>query len=162
MSISTTNEAEAHLSNNLDLLNTKNCTQHTLKIYSQTNQFLSQWNSWNCSIVFFATAKSWYASYSRREGLQNKVHVREGGFKIGKCSCEQLGGGVEMLTDAHMGKGGVKICSNHAHVVYGRSLSMLNAFLKISIFLHNWASDWFHLLLTVSKPATSILIHILR
>ena len=27
-----------------------------------------------------------------------------------------------MLTDAHMGEGGVKICSNHAHVVYGRSL----------------------------------------
>ena len=29
---------------------------------------------------------------------------------------------VEMLTDAHMGEGGVKNCSNHAHVVYGRSL----------------------------------------
>jgi hypothetical protein len=54
-----------------------------------------------------------------------------------------------MLTDAHMGEGGVKICSNNAHVVYGRSLSMLNALLKISIFPHNWASDWFHLLLTV-------------
>ena len=26
-----------------------------------------------------------------------------------------------MLTDAHMGEGEVKICSNHAHVVYGRS-----------------------------------------
>ena len=29
-----------------------------------------------------------------------------------------------MLTDAHMGEGGVKNCSNHAHVVYGRSLSI--------------------------------------
>ena len=50
----------------------KNHTQQTLEISLQTNQFLSQWNSWNCSIVFFATAKSWYASYSQREGLQNR------------------------------------------------------------------------------------------
>ena len=57
----------------------KNYTQHTLEISLQTNQFLSQWNNWNCSIEFFATTKSWYASYSWREGLQNKVHVREGG-----------------------------------------------------------------------------------
>ena len=60
----------------------KNYTQHTLEISLQTNQFLSQWNNWNCSIEFFATTKSWYASYSWREGLQNKVHVREGGSKL--------------------------------------------------------------------------------
>ena len=36
-----------------------------------------------------------------------------------------------MLIDAHMGEGGVKNCSNHAHVVYGWSLiHILNRFLQ--------------------------------
>ena len=38
-----------------------------------------------------------------------------------------------MLTDAHMGEGGVKICSNHAHVVYGQSL--IRIFTKVE---HQW------------------------
>ena len=38
-----------------------------------------------------------------------------------------------MLTDAHMGEGGVKICSNHAHVVYGRSLCIVSIPVEIEV-----------------------------
>ena len=98
MSISKTNEAEARLSNNFDLLNTKkNYTQHTLEISLQINQFLSQWNNESPQLNFLQ--------------LQNHdmlLIAEEKGFKIRYMS----GRGGSKLENAHVSiKEGVLKCS---------------------------------------------------
>ena len=98
MSISKTNEAEAHLSNNFDLLNTKKTTPSTLwKFPCKQTNFLVNGTIGTAQLNFLQ--------------LQNHdmlLIAEEKGFKIRYMS----GGGVSKLENAHVSiKEGVLKCS---------------------------------------------------